>query len=65
MLAREDVPGNKRLVAYYVAQEGQALEASELREHLKQKLPEHMVPSAFVMLEKLPVTPNSTSSWVG
>src|SRR5512147_1739656 len=46
VVAREDVPGNKRLVAYWVAQEGQAPEAAELREHLRQKLPEHMVPSA-------------------
>ncbi|MGZ3460459.1 MAG: condensation domain-containing protein, partial [Archangium sp.] len=58
VVVREDVPGNKRLVAYWVAQEGQAPEATELREHLRQKLPEHMVPSAFVQLEKVPLTPN-------
>ncbi|MGZ3461872.1 MAG: condensation domain-containing protein, partial [Archangium sp.] len=58
VVVREDVPGNKRLVAYWVAQEGQAPEANELREHLKQKLPGHMVPSAFVQLEKVPLTPN-------
>ncbi|HYO73087.1 MAG TPA: amino acid adenylation domain-containing protein, partial [Archangium sp.] len=58
VVVREDVPGNKRLVAYWVAQEAQEPEASELREHLKQKLPAHMVPSAFVKLEKVPLTPN-------
>ncbi|WNG56867.1 amino acid adenylation domain-containing protein [Archangium gephyra] len=58
VVVREDVPGNKRLVAYWVAQEGQEPEDSELREHLKQKLPAHMVPSAFVKLEKVPLTPN-------
>jgi thioesterase domain-containing protein/aryl carrier-like protein len=58
VVVREDVPGNKRLVAYWVAQEGQAPEASELREYLKQKLPAHMMPSAFVKLEKVPLTPN-------
>ncbi|REG14281.1 non-ribosomal peptide synthase protein (TIGR01720 family)/amino acid adenylation domain-containing protein/natural product biosynthesis luciferase-like monooxygenase protein, partial [Archangium gephyra] len=58
VVVREDVPGNKRLVAYWVAQEAQQPEDSELREHLKQKLPGHMVPSAFVQLEKVPLTPN-------
>ncbi|MGZ3458229.1 MAG: amino acid adenylation domain-containing protein, partial [Archangium sp.] len=58
VVVREDVPGNKRLVAYWVAPEGQEPEASELREHLKQKLPAHMVPSAFVLLQALPLTPN-------
>ena len=49
---------DKRLVAYVVPSQEQVLSTSELRHYLKQKLPEHMVPSAFVRLEALPLTPN-------
>ena len=52
----EDVPGQKRLVAYVVIRAGVALTASELRSFLAAKLPNHMLPSAFVRLEKLPLT---------
>ena len=55
--AREDGPGGKRLVAYYVAR-GEAPAVSGLRQYLKERLPEHMVPSAFVRLEALPLTPS-------
>src|SRR5206468_1676699 len=48
----------KRLVAYVVPEPGQPLTNSELRGFLKQKLPEYMVASAFVMLDALPLTPN-------
>src|SRR5581483_1254719 len=58
VIAREDVPGEKRLVAYLTAREGFHAAAEELREHLKAVLPEYMVPSAFVKLESLPLTPN-------
>src|SRR5215212_3099852 len=51
---REDVPGEKRLVAYVVGN----LATNELRAHLKQRLPEYMVPSTFIFLEELPLTPN-------
>jgi len=58
VLAREDSPGDKRLVAYTVAAAGSAPSANELRSFLQQKLPEYMVPSAFMFLESLPLTPN-------
>ena len=57
VVAREDVPGDKRLVAYYVAS-GQAPSLDELRAHLGQRLPEHMVPAAFVPLALMPLSPN-------
>ncbi|MFS0516530.1 amino acid adenylation domain-containing protein [Nostoc sp. UIC 10607] len=57
VIAREDIPGNKRLVAYVVGNEGQ-VKIDEIRQFLKQKLPPYMVPSAFVTLDQLPITPN-------
>jgi hypothetical protein len=56
-LVRTDPPGDPRLVAYVVAQ-GEGTAAEALRAHVRAKLPEYMVPSAFVLLEALPLSPN-------
>ncbi|MCK4125761.1 non-ribosomal peptide synthetase, partial [Ralstonia pseudosolanacearum] len=58
VLAREDAPGEPRLVAYYIAEPGAEVEASALRRHMQAQLPEHMVPAAYVRLAHLPLTPN-------
>jgi len=58
VVAREDVPGDKRLFAYVVPNQEQVSTAKELRRFLKDKLPDFMMPSAFVLLDKLPRTPN-------
>jgi amino acid adenylation domain-containing protein len=58
VLAREDELGNKQLVAYGVADAGQAPTMSELRNFLLERLPQYMVPSTFVTLEALPLTPS-------
>ncbi|MBZ4423379.1 amino acid adenylation domain-containing protein, partial [Myxococcus sp. RHSTA-1-4] len=57
VLAREDSPGHKRLVAYVVSGE-QAPSVGDLRTALGERLPAYMVPSAFVVLPALPRTPN-------
>ena len=59
VIAREDTPGDKRLVAYYTGGTEEAtLNAEQLRSHLSASLPEYMVPAAYVRLEQLPLTPN-------
>jgi aspartate racemase len=58
VLAREDVSGDKRLVGYIVPNQEPTPTPHDLRSYLKEKLPQHMVPSAFVFLDSLPLTPN-------
>ncbi|HZI09664.1 MAG TPA: amino acid adenylation domain-containing protein, partial [Myxococcus sp.] len=57
-LVREEASGNPRLVAYVVPAEGATLDGATLRQALKQRLPEYMVPSAIAVLEALPLTPS-------
>jgi amino acid adenylation domain-containing protein len=58
VIAREDVLGSNRLVAYLVPDTGQKADPATLRAHLRRSLPDYMVPSEFLMLKRLPLTPN-------
>lgn len=58
VVVREEEPGDKRLVAYIVGAPDARPSADELRRHLRASLPEYMVPAAFVVLDKFPITPN-------
>jgi acyl-coenzyme A synthetase/AMP-(fatty) acid ligase len=62
-IVREDTAGDRRLVAYYTCAEASGvvkggIGAEQLRLHLSARLPEYMVPAAYVRLEQLPLTPN-------
>ena len=58
VVAREDKPGNKRLVAYVVSDPSTKPTQTELRNVLKKQLPDYMVPSTIILLDKLPLSPN-------
>ncbi|HEV8693517.1 MAG TPA: alpha/beta fold hydrolase, partial [Lysobacter sp.] len=58
VIAREETPGGKCLVAYVVTREQPAPTANELRSFLQEKLPDYMLPSAYVFLAGLPLSPN-------
>jgi thioesterase domain-containing protein len=58
VMAREDAPGHPRLVAYVVPAEWPGPDAAELRGFLKSRLPDPLLPAAFVMLRELPRTPS-------
>ncbi len=63
VLAREDVPGDKRLVAYFTQHSLDTAVAIEaLRAHLQAQLPDYMVPAAYVRLDALPLTPTASST---
>jgi amino acid adenylation domain-containing protein len=56
---REDAPGAKRLVAYLIpSRDEESPTPAELRTHLKERLPEYMMPSHFVLMDEMPLTPN-------
>ena len=58
VLVLEDIPGVKRLVAYLVCYKGRAVSAPQIRESLQKSLPDYMVPSIFIALDRIPMTPN-------
>jgi len=58
VLAREDAPGDRRLVAYASLQPGRTVSAGELRRALQESLPDYMVPGALLLLEEMPLTAN-------
>ncbi len=58
VIARDDPTGQKRLVAYVTCRKEERPSIEQLRAHLKTTLPDHMVPSAIVLLEELPQTPS-------
>ncbi|MBT4946893.1 MAG: amino acid adenylation domain-containing protein [Candidatus Marinimicrobia bacterium] len=57
VVMREDVPDNKEIVAYLVTDE-KLLHENDLHNHLKEKLPDYMIPSSFVVIDKIPLTQN-------
>ncbi|MGW8776039.1 amino acid adenylation domain-containing protein, partial [Streptomyces sp. NPDC055794] len=58
VIVREDRPGDRRLVAYVVPEPGRTVDAAALRAELRETLPDHMIPTAFVVLDALPLTIN-------
>src|SRR5690606_40925671 len=58
VIVREDTPGAARIVAYVVAHEGMSIDTEALRSGVAVVLPEYMVPSAFVVIDAIPLTVN-------
>ncbi len=58
VMAREDAPGDKRLVAYLVTRDEENFSETGLRKHLRKKLPDYMIPQHFVTVDRLPLSPN-------
>ena len=58
VMLREDEPGRRHLVAYLVIREGSTVSVDSLRKHLKQYIPDYMIPAAFVHIDRIPSTPN-------
>jgi len=58
VVAREDIPGIRRLVGYYTVQNGNTLTAVKLRQALERELPPYMIPSLFIRLTHIPLTAN-------
>ncbi len=58
VIVREDKPGIQRLAAYIVCRENKIIDSADLKNFLRESLPEYMIPPVFVFLEELPLTPN-------
>lgn len=58
VMMREDEPGDKRLVAYLVLDKQKESSSAQIKEHVREQVPEYMLPSVFVVLDSLPLTPN-------
>src|SRR6185369_9950628 len=58
VVVREDTPGDRRLVAYVAGEAGAGMAEASFRERLRERLPDYMIPAAFVTLAALPLTPS-------
>ncbi len=58
VIDREDTPGHRRLVAYLTSRDGEEIRTREIRKALAAKVPKYMLPSAFVTLDAIPLTPH-------
>ena len=58
VIAHPDAAGDNQLIAYITAEEGRTFSPAEFRDFLRKSLPDHMVPSAYITVDRLPLTPN-------